>query len=309
MDMKIKGIQDKLTEAGLAISEEDLKARFDLLKGFGVTEEEIIRSVTNHYATQGGVDMKSFYSGGTNPECKINTLNKENMWGTVRVKVVQLWNSEHASIGQVGLVGDETGTVKFTAWASANALEMEEGKCYLIKNVVSSVFNERIQIGINKKSTIELVTDEIEVGYEKVTIVGALVNIQNGSGLIKRCPQCNRSLRNGVCSEHGKVQGTYDVRIKGSLDDGIQSHSVLLNTELTEQITGMSVDASIAMAIEAMDQSVVVGEFENRLLCRFFIVEGSKMDQTILVSSITPLAEIGQEDIQLLKTAIPAEVA
>jgi len=308
MDPEIQEIKTKLSEAGLNITEADLKARFTLLNGFGVPKNEIVRSVLNYFATQGGIDTKKFYGGGDNAEVTVDTLTDENMWGTVRVKVVQLWNSEHESINQVGLVGDATGTVKFTSWASANAMNMEEGKSYLIKNVVTSKFNERMQIGINKKSVISPVDDEIEVRYATVTVVGALVNIQNGSGLIKRCPQCNRSLRNGVCSEHGKVQGTYDIRVKGSLDDGTESHSILLNTELTEQVTGINQEAAIAMAVEAMDQNVVVDEFENRLLCRFFVVEGTKMDQTILVSSITPLGEIGQEDIKSLKAAIPAEV-
>jgi len=39
---------------------------------------------------------------------------------------------------------------------------------------------------------------------------GALVDVQSGSGLIKRCPEedCTRVLQNGRCSEHGEGEGS-----------------------------------------------------------------------------------------------------
>ena len=40
-----------------------------------------------------------------------------------------------------------------------------------------------------------------------------MIDIQTGSGLIKRCPECKRALVKGACAEHGKVKGEYDLRI------------------------------------------------------------------------------------------------
>jgi replication factor A1 len=61
------------------------------------------------------------------------------------------------------------------------------------------------------------------------TMEGALVDIKDGSGLIKRCPDedCTRVIRNGRCSEHGDVSGEFDLRIKGVLDDGEQAQDAL----------------------------------------------------------------------------------
>jgi len=55
------------------------------------------------------------------------------------------------------------------------------------------------------------------------------VDVQSGSGLIKRCPECNRALVKGACGEHGKVEGVYDLRIKAVLDDGEKVQDILMN--------------------------------------------------------------------------------
>lgn len=309
MDNIVEEIQNKLTEAGVNIPDEVINERIELLRGFDVNNAEISRAVIKHFGTEAGLDMKSLFSGGDNPEVKVNTIKKPDTWASVRVKVLQLWDANHESIHQVGLVGDETGTIKFTSWVSAGAMEMEVDGCYLIKNVVASVFNGRMQIGLNKKSVVEPIIDNIEVGFEETQIYGALVNIQAGSGLIKRCPECKRALRQGVCSVHGKVDGVYDLRIKGSVDDGFKTNSILLNTELTEQVTGITLEQAKALATEALDQSVVLDQFRRSLMSKFYIVKGSEMDSFILVDDVQPMGDIPESDIDALVKLLPREVA
>lgn len=49
---------------------------------------------------------------------------------------------------------DETGTIVFTTWKSTGCSVLEEGKCYTFKNVVTSEWQGRISIKINKNSEI-----------------------------------------------------------------------------------------------------------------------------------------------------------
>jgi len=306
--MNVNELKLKLETAGVTVTSQQIEERFDLLKGFGVPVKEMERSITKYFAQQCGVSMDTFYQGQDNAEVKVETLKTEGTWCTLRVKIMQLWDSNHESVGQTGLAGDETGTIKFTKWAKTELPNMEEEKCYLLKNVVTSMYNDKVQVSLNKRSAIELVDDDIEVGYATITVIGALVNIQDGSGLIKRCPECNRSLRQGVCATHGKVDGVFDIRIKGSIDDGVTTADILLNTEQTTALTEISLDGAKKMATEALDQSVVLEEFKRRIMFKFFIVTGSQLDRFILTDTIEELKNIPQTDVDALLNAIPEVV-
>jgi replication factor A1 len=128
-----------------------------------------------------------------------------------------------------------------------------------------------------------------------------MVDIQTGSGLIKRCPECKRALVKGACAEHGKVKGEYDLRIKAVLDSGISTQDALINRELTEKLAGISLDAAIAMAADALDPGVVLDKLKHELLGKYYVVSGHKLDRYILVDSITPQLSL---DGKLLKEMI-----
>ncbi len=220
------------------------------------------------------------------PQVNTADISEADRWVSLRGKIVQLWDNDHESIAQVGLIGDETGTIKFTNWQSAELPGVEEGKCYLFSNVISSEWDGRININLNKNSSIEEIDEDIEVGTSAVTFAGALVDIQSGSGLIKRCPECNRSLTKGACTEHGKVEGLYDLRIKAIMDDGIVTQEALLNREFTEQVGEITLDDAIAMAADALDQAVVLDMIKKKLVGKYYTVTGPKLDRYILVDSI-----------------------
>lgn len=213
-------------------------------------------------------------------------------WVTLKVKVVQLWENSHETIEQAGLVGDQTGVIKFTNWASADLPDMEEGKSYMLKNVVVNEYGGKVQVQLNKSSSIEEIDEDIEVGTSTFTYSGAMVDIQTGSGLIKRCPECKRALVKGACQEHGKVKGEYDLRIKAVLDSGTSTQDVLINRELTEELVGLSLDSAIAMAAEALDPGVVLDKLKHELVGRYFTTSGHKLDRYILAESITPITTL-----------------
>jgi len=216
-------------------------------------------------------------------------------WATVKGKVVQLWENSHESIEQAGLIGDPTGVIKFTNWASSELPDMEEGKSYMLKNVVVNEWGGKIQIQLNRSSSIEELDEDIKVGSLTSTYFGAMVDIQTGSGLIKRCPECKRALVKGACPEHGKVKGEYDLRIKAVLDSGTSTQDILINRELTEELAGLSLNTAIAMAADALDPGVVLDNLKHELVGRYYTVTGHKLDRYILVDSITPKTSLDRE--------------
>jgi replication factor A1 len=115
---------------------------------------------------------------------------------------------------------------------------------------------------------------------------------------------CKRSLAKGICGEHGKVEGTYDLRIKAVLDDGRRVQDILINRETTEELTGLSLEEAKQMAMEALDHEVVRGLMEGKLIGRYFSVTGPRVDRYILVETIVAASSVTAADVdELLRQA------
>ncbi len=282
-------IHKKFHELGADIPLEEIEDRLNkMVSKFKVPKEEARRSVVNFFLKEHNIPRNQYYTGQSeSPLMKISEMNTDGKWVSVKAKVVQLWENNHSSISQVGIIADETGTMKFTKWTSAELADIVEDQCYLFKNVVVNEWNGKFQINMNKTSVIEELEEDIVAGTSSVTFTGALVDIQSGSGLIKRCPQCNRALTKGACMEHGKVDGTYDLRIKAVLDNGITAQDTLIKRELAEVLTGLTLDNAISLAAEALDQTVVFEEMKRLLVGKYYTATGSKIDRYLLVDSMT----------------------
>jgi len=287
----LEEIKKALSEAGIDVKDSEIQKRLDTLNKFKVPENEIKRSILTHF----GVSSKG--GGGDNAVGPISDLS-DGDWTSLKIKVIQLWDTNHESISQSGVIGDSTGTIKFTKWKTANLPQMEEGKCYTLLNVVASVYNEKIQVTLNKKSKMEKLQEEIEVKDNTVTFIGAFVSIQSNSGLITRCDECNRAIR-GTCDKHPEAKGHYDVRVIGTIDNGQRYLSINIDAEIVEKVTGFSVEFCKIMATKAMDKGVVIKSLESVLLGRFFYMSGSDMGDTVLVKSIMPyINSIPDEDLK-----------
>jgi replication factor A1 len=235
---------------------------------------------------------------------KIVEINEPGLWIDLRVKVTQLWETNSDAISQSGLIGDETGSMKFVKWAKADLPNLMEGKSYYLKNVVTDEFQGRFSVKLNRTSQIEPLDIDVEVGSQAAEFAGALVDVQKGSGLIKRCPVCKRSLAKGVCSEHGKVEGTYDLRIKAVMDDGRRVQDVLINRETTERLVGLTLDEAKQMAMEALDHEVVRGLIEGKLVGRYFSLTGPRVDRYLLVETINEAKPVVTADVDELIAAV-----
>ncbi len=152
------------------------------------------------------------------------------------------------------------------------------------RNVVTDEYQGNFSVKLNRTTSIEELDEEIEVGDDSVEAEGALVDIQSGSGLIKRCPEdgCTRVLQNGRCNEHGNVEGEFDLRIKGVLDDGEDVTEVIFDEDVTEELTGIALEEPKEMAMDALDTTVVADEMRQELLGRYYRVRGPTFGRYVL---------------------------
>ena len=284
----------------LDLSVEDVEERLDtLVNEYKVPVSEARRSVVNTYLDEAGMERDDL-GGGGNEQVQVADIDAPEEWVDITGKVVELWEARSDAVAQVGLLGDETGTIKFTKWSKSDLSELDEGAVYHLRNVVTDEYQGRYSVKLNRTTVIEERDEDIEVGSDDVTVEGALVDIQSGSGLIKRCPEegCTRVLQNGRCSEHGEVDGEFDLRIKGVLDDGEAVHEVIFDQDATEELTGITLEAAQEMAKDALDTEVVVEEMAETVLGRYYRVTGPTLGRYVLADDVETLqAPVDHESV------------
>ena len=129
---------------------------------------------------------------------------------------------------------------------------------------------------------IDLATNVVEVplhdlvsGASRVGIStsGFIVSVREDSGIISRCPECRRVLRDGVCFTHGEQDGDSDVRLRLVLDDGIGSLSLMVNKIAATNLLSMDED-KITKEIEENGSMAFVQQIRELLLGRKMKVSG-----------------------------------
>ncbi|ATZ60598.2 MAG: replication factor A [Methanosarcinales archaeon Met12] len=302
-----KQLKTRFSEMGIEAPLEEIESKLGaLINEYRVPVDEAKRSVVNQYLRKSDIPRNEFYVRSESDFVKIRDIQSEGRWVSLKAKVVQLWSSESESIAQVGLIGDDTGTIKFVNWAKSNCTMVEEDRNYVFKNVVTDSWQGRFQVNFNKNTEIQGIEEEIEVGSLVEEIMGVIIDIQSGSGLIKRCESCNRALVKGSCGEHGKVEGKYDLRVKAIIDDGKIVQDALLNRDAIETLTGITLDRARKMAAEALDSSVVLDALADKLIGRYFKVQGPKIGRYMLVEEIQKMSMASNDDVKELIAQVEA---
>jgi len=190
-----------------------------------------------------------------------------------------------------GIMADETGKVEFTAW---HDFALKEGEVVTITNayvkgwkgIPRLSFGEKAQVTrpkikfpgeqelsqASKKTIAEM---ERSGGAADVVVHGTVVDIKKGTGLIFRCPECNRVVQKGVCQVHGKVHQVPDLRIKVVVDDGSSAMTAVMKKDVTESLTGVTLKEALDEARETMDPEFVGRRFEEILLAKPVELRGS----------------------------------
>jgi replication factor A1 len=158
----VADIQATLKNIGVTATPEQIQNKLNALSTFNVTCNEAKHNVVRSLAKGAGVDPLAAFKSGSTP-VHIGEIKEDGKRVSPRVKVIQRWDSTSDKITQTGLIGDETGVIKFTIWRTSGAIPLEEGKSYEIKSAVTNFFNERHQVNLNKNSTVAQLTQEVAV--------------------------------------------------------------------------------------------------------------------------------------------------
>ncbi len=213
-----------------------------------------------------------------------------------------------------GIMADETGKVEFTAW---HDFDLKEGEVVTITNayvkgwkgIPRLSFGEKAQVSrpkvkfpsqqelsqASKKTIAEL---ERSGGAADVVVHGTVVDIKKGTGLIFRCPECNRVVQKGVCQVHGKVHQVPDLRIKLVVDDGSSAMTAVMKKDVTEGLTGVTLKEALDEARETMDPEFVGRRFEELLLAKPVELRGNVISDDYGLSMNVSEAKIVFQDVK-----------
>ena len=109
-----------------------------------------------------------------------------------------------------------------------------------------------------------------------IRTTGNIVAIRPDCGIIHRCPECRRVLRDDACGEHGPQRGEEDLRFRFVIDNGVSNASLILGKDAVESFSGMKMD-QVKEEIGKNTQSGYVASLRNEYLARNIVVHGRAM--------------------------------
>ncbi|MDH7517886.1 MAG: OB-fold nucleic acid binding domain-containing protein [Candidatus Thermoplasmatota archaeon] len=213
-----------------------------------------------------------------------------------------------------GTIGDETGKAQFTSWHDFN---LKEGDVVRItggyikswKGIPQLSFDDKAvvkKLDGSKISRDEIKTSKIPLhllvekrGALDVEIEGTVIEIHDGSGIITRCPECNRSVVDKECKTHGKLSKVKtDLRVKLVVDDGSGSVNCIIGKDVAERILGKTLDECKRMVEKTKDDKVLVDLINKTFFARRLRVDGNALGDSFGTTVIAKNAELVDVDIK-----------
>jgi len=210
-----------------------------------------------------------------------------------------------------GIIGDETGKAQFTSWNDfklnkGDVIKISGGYVKSWKGIPQLTFDEKAKVKKLDKSKLlgEIQTQKIPLhtlverhGALDIEAEGTVIEIRSGSGLIMRCPECDRVLWNDECKIHGKVEGRPDIRIKLVIDDGTGAVSTIIGRKLTEKLLGKTLEACEKLVEDSKDENILVDEMNKSLFTHRISVKGNALGDNFGTTIIAKEAKLVDVDI------------
>jgi len=213
-----------------------------------------------------------------------------------------------------GEIADSTGMLRFTVWKD---MDIKKGEIYKLTNAYIKRWRGIPQLNIGDYGNIEKTSAEdipdmktltsyhkTDIrslqegsGTQRVMITGTVMEVKDSSGYIKRCPECSRVLKDGVCSIHGSVKGIPDLRLKIIVDDGTGSTLCIINRENTEKLLEKSFADIEKEVKENSGTSEVFRDIKNRLTFETINIGGTYSSDDNGDMIVAKEAEWSQKDI------------
>ena len=149
----------------------------------------------------------------------------------------------------------------------------------------------------------ELVNGSSRVG---ISTKGIVASVREDCGIIMRCTQCRRVLKDGICAQHGNDSGNQDVRLRLVIDDGKSTSSLLINKEATLELLGTT-EKDIVSEIDSNGQMEFVQSLRKKLLGKQVIASGRAIVDEQGAMVLADKTELVDLDPAMLATEIRAK--
>ena len=245
-------------------------------------------------------------------KCKIKDIYSTFGPVEIKAKILSISEKEIETDGTKkkvfsGILGDETGKAQFTAW---HDFDLREGDVVRIKECYAKFWRGIPQIVFDERSTVEKLKEDMSTGSLSVPLYrlvemrggidivteGTVIEIKEKSGYVERCPECNRLIKNGECSVHGKVKGVDDLRLKMIVDDGCAGVSAIANREVTEKLIGMTL-SDCKKIVKSGGEEELLDIIKKKLITKRLRLRGNAFGDEFGTTLIIKDADVVEVDI------------
>ena len=290
------------------VTVEDVEEKIQSFVDFGVTGDEAVQGAVSKLSNELDASRGELFGESDSDEqqgdadfVSIADINSEDEWVSLNAQVTHLWDNDSDSISQVGVLDDGSSSIKFVAWSKSDVPLFTEGETYGLLNVVTRKEEydgeTRMAVHLNSATEVEMSESEVTPSTEEQTITGALLSLQSGSGLIERDEDGQ------VVDSDYEGETENDLRIRAVFDTGDSVYTVYLGQEITEAITGITLEEAKSMARDALDRSVVQDEMEPMLVGKYFTVTGNIRGDAIFASEFEESGPVDADVDNLLVRA------
>ena len=229
-----------------------------------------------------------------------------------------------------GQIADPTGRCRMSAWQELPVTEGDLPVTVKLSGVRVRAWQGIPDITVDKVEQVEILKstpwDEeinlknhvVSIGLSEVvnsasrvgiSTSGTIVSIREDSGIIQRCVDCRRVLRDGECSSEacvGKMESQQDVRLRLVIDNGEVTASLLINKDAALELLNTT-EEKLAADIESEGKMEYVQSLRDYLLGRDIVVHGRTIvdDQGAMI--LSEHAELKPDDGAMLATEIRAQ--
>jgi replication factor A1 len=257
--------------------------------------QDRIRIYLGNYTTVEEIDPSEIPKGEIKyfqiNELKTGLRNIEIKGRILTLKKREVLAKGEKKIVLSGTIADESGRIDFTGWGD---LPIREGETYRIRGAGIRSWRNIPQVSFDETADIEKFPENLMIPNEEkelsgglaeleekvggfAIVKGTIIDVREGSGIIFRCPECKRVLKNGSCSLHGEVKGISDFRIKAVIDDGTSAITAIFDRNLTEKLTGKTLDEFVEDVKESMDYRIAKKMIEDKILMKTVILKGTSI--------------------------------
>jgi replication factor A1 len=226
-----------------------------------------------------------------------------------------------------GQIADPSGKCRMSAWEELPISESDLPVTVKVKGVRVRAWQGIPDITVDKADQVEILDsppwdDSIDLsdhivevpltelvnGSSRVGIStqGIVASVREDCGIILRCTQCRRVLRDGICNQHGEDEGNQDVRLRLVIDDGTSTSSLLINKEASLNLLNLT-EEQIKEEIDSNGQMEFVQSLRGKMLGRLVIASGRTIVDDQGAMLLADKAELVEQDPQLISTEIRAQ--